>query len=106
MLSDRVLSEGRTAFHIHMLGALLIIWLFWGAGIILLARAGRSWVNVLIIPLALTLLVVAVRHIPIFKVTDTGVLAAVALLHGVIVLRWLSELPGLLRYLKQRGKDS
>lgn len=87
-----------------MLGALLIIWLFWGAGIVLLARAGRSWVNLLIIPVSLSLLSAAFRFNPVFETTDASVLAAIAILHGVIVLRWLTELPEFFRYLKEREK--
>lgn len=43
--------------------ALVIPWVFWGVLMGLLFAAGRSWINILLIPIGITVIILAVAHL-------------------------------------------
>jgi len=43
--------------------ALIVPWVFWGVMMGLLIAAGRSWINMLLIPVGITALILAVANI-------------------------------------------
>ena len=70
---------------VSLLVALLIPWIFWGVLMGLLFMAGRSWINLLIIPVGLTAVILLAANFT----SDRSVLWGSLGLHAIILIVFL-----------------
>lgn len=71
--------------NITLVSALLIPWVFWGVLMGLLFAAGRSWINMLLIPVGLSVVLLLTADIT----SDRSVFWASLVLHGVLLIIFL-----------------
>ena len=67
--------------------ALVIPWIFWGILMGLLFATGRSWINMLLIPAGITVLILAVASLS----TDRGAFWASLILHLFLFVFFLGS---------------
>ncbi len=80
--------------------ALIIPWLFWGILMGLLIVAGRSWINMLIFPVGITILILATAGLA----SDQQAFWASLILHILLLLFFTGSY--ILFLLKARNKDN
>lgn len=70
-----------------LLGALLVPWVFWGVLMGLLIAAGRSWINMLLIPVGITVLTLVISGLT----SDRAAFWASLILHVFLLLFFLGS---------------